>query len=613
MQRGRLLHLGVGAVALVAAVALLRSQTPTVESVVAPDGEQFSAYHDPRRITPPSRPDAPPRPPGELQLDSRRNGTLVSWPPAPFGFEVRWGRAGGELNRISYHATAGTTLRDLKPGRYRVEVRSVDSIGQRSTPVSAEFEASGSRQDWMRGLGFTADFGLDPALDPMRWRLSDAERRCVRTDGEPDPVLLMPASCGFGLRPAAPLVLGKPDRHGVRGRVVVVTDAPQSERLGSELAIVASPSPTTSFSFVDPAITDGSAHRRYGLPSHAIAMRVTGLGVGFELGADVPAEESDSGTYRPPETGTASPGALHRWELVFRTDRIEAYRNGDLVASAAVTAPWRQALVNITTGYDAFGGTRTRSAAQVAFVGLTGELTDRRPVLVLDVDPGGSVERTEGAVSARLTAIAGRRLRATPEQLVANVESPPGSPQVAVHLQPLDTARSAAYAADLPAELLGEQLWISLRAPESEVFFERLVLELTYPEGTDLGVSRPQPEPRPPALPRLVLQLRSPATGSVLSEDQRTTPAEHPARLAVYGRASSNGMVPWIAVVVELDGRRILTMPTALAGPAIASQYEFTLDLGDVPDGSHVLAVSLIPDRAGSEPATAQTRFRIQR
>ena len=141
MQR-KLPYVGAGAVAVVAAVALLRSQAPIVESVVAPDGQQLSAFHDAKVITPPSRPEAPPRPPGELELDPRRNGTLVSWAPAPYGFEVRWGRAGGELDRVSYHAASGTTLRGLEPGRYRVEVRSVDSIGQRSTPVSAEFEAT---------------------------------------------------------------------------------------------------------------------------------------------------------------------------------------------------------------------------------------------------------------------------------------------------------------------------------------------------------------------------------------------------------------------------------------------------------------------------------------
>ena len=57
MQR-RLLYVGVGAVAVVAAVALLRSQTPTVESVVAPDGQQLTATHDPGRVEPPSRPEA---------------------------------------------------------------------------------------------------------------------------------------------------------------------------------------------------------------------------------------------------------------------------------------------------------------------------------------------------------------------------------------------------------------------------------------------------------------------------------------------------------------------------------------------------------------------------
>lgn len=615
MPRGKLLYIGVGTVALVAAVALLRSQTPMVESVRGPDGQQLSAYHDPRLISLPSRPEAPPRPPSELRLDERRNGALVSWTPAPFGFEVRWGRDGGPLDNVTYHATAGTTLRGLEAGRYRVEVRSIDSIGQRSTAVAAEFSTSDDAQDWERGLGFQVDFGLDPRLDPSQWRLSDVERRCVTTDGEPEPVLLITTSCVSGLRPSMPLTLGEPDGHGIRGRVVVVTDAPRGEQLGSELAIIASPSPTTSFSFLDPPITDGAAHRRFGLPSQAIAMRATGIGVGFELGSGITIGTADTGGYRPPVAGAASPGALNRWELVFKTDRIEARRNGDLLASAPVTAPWQQSLVNITTGYDAFGAGQVRHASQVAFIGLTGTQADTRPVRVLDVDPGGSVEHTAGAVAARLTAIAGRRLRAGPVQLVASVESPPGSPQVLVNLQPLDTERSAAYAADLPASLLGERLWVALRAPESEVFFERIVLELTYPDGTELPVEQPDPDAlRTPALPPMLqLQVRSPDSGSVLSEGQRTRSAVHPVRLEVIDRSTSRGLVPWIALQVELDGRRILTMPTAAEGPAIATRYEFSLDLSDVADGSHTLVVTLVPDRPGASPARIQTKFRTER
>lgn len=610
MQR-RLLYVGVGAVAVVAAVALLRSQTPTVESVVAPDGQQLSAYHDPRRVEPPNRPEVPPRPPGELQLDQRRGGALVSWTPAPFGFEVRWGRAGGPLDSVSYQATSGTTLRALEPGRYRVEVRSVDSIGQRSTPSTAEFEASDRDPPWMRGLGFAADFSTDMTLDPVSWRLSEAERRCLRSDSEPDPVLLIPGSCQSGLRPAAQLRLGEPDRDGVRGRVVVVTDAPQSERLGSELVIAAAPVPTTSFSFFEPAITDGSAQSRNNLPSQAIAMRVTGTGVGFELGSRIEVGDRETGDYQPPASGTASPGALHRWELVFKTDSIEALRNGYRVASARATAPWSQAQVNITTGYAGYGGERIRSAAQVSFVGLTGKIEDPRPVKVLDVDAGGSVEHSEGAIAARLTVVAGRRSR-TPAQLVAEVEAPPGSQPAVIPLQPLDVGRSAAYAADLPPELVGDRMWIAVQGTDSEVFFARLVLELTYPEGADLGVARPEPEPLPAVAPRVALFVRSPETGSTLTDGERTKPEKHNVRLGVYDRSSSSGIIPWVALRADLDGRRILTMPTATGGPAMATKYEFVLDLEGLPDGEHTLEVWLVPDRSSTQPARARISLRVE-
>jgi hypothetical protein len=587
VPRGKLLYVAAGAVAVVAAVALLRSQTPIVESVVAPDGQQLSAFHDPRLIVPPDRPGSPPRPPSELRLDPRLNGTLVSWAAAPFGFEVRWGRVGGELDQVSYHATSGTTLRGLSPGRYRVEVRSVDGIGQRSTPVTAEFEASGRHQEWERGLGFAVDFGRDPRLDPVDWRLSDIERGCLLHDGAPDPVLMIPSGCGFGLRPAAPL------------------------RLGAELAIIASPSPTTSFSFMEPPITDGTAHQRFGLPSQAIAMRVTGVGVGFELGEGLKVTGRDTGEYRPPTAGVTSPGALHRWELVFCTDRIEAVRDGVLVASAPVTAPWREAQVNITTGYDGFGG-RLRDPAQVSFVGITGEVRDARPVRVVDLENGGSVEHTAGAVAARLSAVTGRRYQGTPEPLVASVQSPPGAPPVAVDMHPLDADGSAAYVADLPAALLGDRLWVALRAPAAAMFFERLVLELTYPAGTQLRVAQPTAQPQEAAMPRLVLQARSPDTNSVLSEGQRTKPTRHSVRLAVFDRAEPAGVVPWVALQVDIDGRRVLTMPTSAAGPAIATQYEFVVDLGNLPLGEHTLVATLVPDRKGIEPATTQTRFQIE-
>src|SRR5215217_4220309 len=181
MNRGRLVAVVAGAAVLAAAVVMLRQDVQPPVS---------HAHRDAAVVNPPQRPGNRPRPPGRLHFDARRGGAVVSWPPAPYGFEVRWGRAGGQPRNLRYVATPAAGLRGLAPGKYHVEVRSVDEIGQRSEPSSADVEVSDREPSWLQGLGFIEDFASGAGLRADRWIMSDHAPGCVHREGGSGPILL---------------------------------------------------------------------------------------------------------------------------------------------------------------------------------------------------------------------------------------------------------------------------------------------------------------------------------------------------------------------------------------------------------------------------------------
>jgi hypothetical protein len=618
VNRGRLIAVVAGAAVLAGAVFMLRSEVQApVPPAVAPDGQRITAYHDPALVTPPKSPSVRPRQPGRLHTDARRDGALVSWPPAPYGFEVRWGSAGTEPARtapanVRYVATPSTSLSGLARGRYRVEVRSVDEVGRRSEPSTAEVEVSGEAPPWQRGLGFVEDFTSGAGLGADRWRVADLVRQCIPREGERGPIVLG-GQCGGMLRPISPLVLSGPDPAGVRGRVVVVADAPPpppprprnldgvigvpQEGYGGpeDLTIAVAPPPL-------PAPT-AFASIQLRVSSHGVFLDI------FDGTANEPPVEHRLDA--PPPDG---PGALHRWELVFTTDQVRVQRDGEPIGSVEHRPSWREADVSVSASVSDDSGSTVPDGVRVGLVGLTGPAPDGRAVELTELNKGtdvpGTVQRfmIKAAPTVRAARVTGRAIDPTtvdgrpPVQpdLVAEVDGR----RVQLWRQPAGYPEGAGFwfAVDLPAQLLKPQVTLTLRAANGATFAAYGVeLELTHEPGTVLDV--PQPRVEQPARPSLVQPELVVRHGEqVVSSGQPAPrgPLEVEVRLdAVSAQTAGGGLVGWVAVRAELDDRRILDFPTAADGPAVAGTYRFMLDTTTVPAGAPALVVSLIPDRPG--------------
>ena len=613
MNRGRLLAVAAGAVVLTGAIVTLRSGVqPPARSVVAPDGERITAYHDPALVDPPRRPSERPQQPGRLHTDARRGGAVVSWPPAPYGFEVRWGPAGEPPGQVRYVATPSTGLYGLRPGRYHVEVRSVDEVGQRSEPSSADVEVGDRPPPWQQGLGFVDDFTAGADLRADRWQLSDLSRQCLRREGDPGPILL-DGRCNTVLRPVSPLVLSDPQAGGVRGRVVVLADAPGQPPppAPSNREPPPEPPPPDEDYFLSNelivAVTTASAP--YAEPD--VQLRIGSTGAFLDFDGFRPGRPSTAQRLSTPHA--LSPGALHRWELVFTADQVQVFLDGEQIGSADHRPSWRQADVVLYPSLAQDDG-RT-AAARVALVGLTGPEPDGRAVEIVQVTRGGEQPGAEQRFP--IPALPDVQSATLVGLLISTVATDPTRPppppsEVRAELggQPLRLARqpnvdpaepSFWFTADVPVAALASSTALTLRSVDGSEFAAVAVeLKLVHRPGTVVDVQQPRVErvgQPATARPQVVVRHGQEIVGSGQPAPRARLDVE--VRLDVSSAQSAAGELAGIvALRVELEGRRILDFPTAVGGPAVTGSYRFTLDTTDLPPGSYqALTVSLIPDR----------------
>ncbi|WP_434451762.1 hypothetical protein [Lentzea sp. E54] len=130
---------------------------------------------------------------------------------------------------------------------------------------------------------------------------------------------------------------------------------------------------------------------------------------------------------------------------------------------------------------------------------------------------------------------------------------------------------------------------------------------------TQLVVIR-RPESRPGTLPRLADRPGGIKTGGprlhVMHEDGTKPPQPLPAKGRILITAEVNA-IGHRGVELELDGRRIVALPTNEQGPAVPGRHEFWLDTGNLTSGSHArLKLSVLP-ADGGEPVIAETVFEL--
>ncbi|SDK67292.1 hypothetical protein SAMN04488074_106387 [Lentzea albidocapillata subsp. violacea] len=124
-----------------------------------------------------------------------------------------------------------------------------------------------------------------------------------------------------------------------------------------------------------------------------------------------------------------------------------------------------------------------------------------------------------------------------------------------------------------------------------------------------------KPESRPGALPRLVDRPGGIKTGGprlhVMHEDGAKPPQPLPGRGRVLVTAELNG-IGHRGIELELDGRRIVALPTNEQGPGVPGRHEFWLDTSTLASASDArLKLSVLP-ADGGEPVIAETVFELE-
>lgn len=123
-----------------------------------------------------------------------------------------------------------------------------------------------------------------------------------------------------------------------------------------------------------------------------------------------------------------------------------------------------------------------------------------------------------------------------------------------------------------------------------------------------------KPESRPGTLPRLAERPGGIKTGGprlhVMHEDGTKPPQPLPQGGRILVTAEIN-TIGHRGIELELDGRRIVALPTNEQGAAVPGRHEFWLDTGKLTPASHArLKLSVLPAEGG-EPVIAETVFEL--
>ncbi|MFS8100875.1 fibronectin type III domain-containing protein [Lentzea alba] len=123
-----------------------------------------------------------------------------------------------------------------------------------------------------------------------------------------------------------------------------------------------------------------------------------------------------------------------------------------------------------------------------------------------------------------------------------------------------------------------------------------------------------KPESRPGALPRLVDRPGGIKTGAprlhVMHEDGTKPPQQLPPTGRILVTAEVNA-IGHRGIELELDGKRIVALPTNEQGAAVPGRHEFWLDAKKLSPGSSArLKLSVLPADQG-EPVTTETVFEL--
>jgi hypothetical protein len=562
-----------------AIVALRNADTPTEQNPPPPPPVQTTVkeFADEGILIP--HVGGSPERPANVVVTPGPHRLQVTWAKKPniTGYDVRL--LAGDYKRTRLIADNATQFDGLDDNtEYSLEVRAVDSFGQRSEPATQKHRPTAERPDESR-YALIDHFDGSIVPDPARWQLAN-NAACARMSRGPDDDskrLVVSAACGAesaAIRSRTPLRLK--DNGGELGRVMIETDAPAAD---SQLTMDLVPGP------VDLLTTNSRGDNT--VPG-MIRVRISLEAIEIPGFAPVPI------------TGQA--GLSARWELVLRTDGLTVWRNGVLMASANVVPAWTEA----TPLFDFAGAPNGLNYVGIDAIGLSSSDT---PVYVpaprINTSSIVAATRTEpftGALSARL--------RITVRLNYGN-QTLPSAVEVAGRTFPVRPAAEGQLSqpgqrypiiADLPADALvlsgdRRELRIVVRTtdPRVQSVVQHAALDLVPDPATKPAPAQAAPASEPAQRPKPMLAS---ITGSLLdAAGNKIEQGKNSfrGRVVLDVTMTGPGILGGVAgIEVWVDHRRIAGVPTDRDGPAVGGQWRFALNAVAFPAGSRNLELKAV-------------------
>jgi hypothetical protein len=408
-----------------------------------------------------------------------------------------------------------------------------------------------------------------------------------------------------------PLVLTEPqaDNDGEVGRVMLTMDGPGTDPngLNQEVSITLLPEPFDDLPWLG-MYDSMSAPTR--IPPGAVVLHVNPFGASFSQGVDVPTTSRVvpvSGRSIVPSTGVR-----HRWDLRILADAVVAVRDGEVMAATPAAVPWKTARARLAF-HDAKGTT-------IDSFGVGGSAENPRSTSVITLGPSdrepsatrlGTLSSAQYAGAESLRVVAG---------VYGNNDAP-----VTVHLGDREVVAKPVFPWGAIGPTVSTAVYADFPLPDPAIG-DSAVLRLTSTTDIDSvsanvvvrdGVSAPPRKlPQLGDLGPLTVRVAQPRL-RVEHETNVSPPTQFPpngrVRLVVELEAGHDHVVaPTSGIEVDLDGERLVTLPTSADGPSAGGRFEFWLDTAKLAAGGHEVTVRVRPEAPSTPVRDTRQVFEIK-